>query len=95
VEATVYFCTLEALTNVAKYAEASAATVTIEHADGALRFSVSDNGHGFDPAETMFGTGLQGIEDRLAALGGEFSITTAVGEGTTIDGRLPVERAFG
>ena len=90
VEATVYFSTLEALANVAKYAAASAATVRLRQENGSLRFTVSDDGRGFDPSATTYGTGLQGIEDRLAALGGELSVRSAAGEGTTVDGRLPV-----
>ncbi len=65
VEATVYFCTLEALQNVAKYAEASTITVRLHADDGHLTFEADDDGRGFDPASTGHGTGLQGIADRL------------------------------
>ena len=90
VEATVYFSTLEALANVAKYADAAAETVRLRQENGSLRFRVSDDGRGFDPSATTYGTGLQGFEDRLAALGGDLSVRSAAGEGTTVDGRLPV-----
>ena len=71
IEAAVYFSCLEALQNVAKYAEATTATVRLGAAtNGELRFEVSDDGRGFDPASRRHGTGLQGIADRLAALGG-------------------------
>jgi signal transduction histidine kinase len=89
-EAAVYFSCLEALQNVAKYASASRATVMLSDGDGRLRFEVIDDGVGFDPAESLHGTGLQGIADRLAALGGEVEIRSAPGGGTTLAGSLPV-----
>ena len=89
VEAGVYFSVLEALQNVAKYAEASSARVLLEGANGEVRFEVCDDGRGFDPADTRLGTGLQGIIDRVSALGGEVEITSLPGHGTTIAGRVP------
>jgi len=88
-ESAVYFSCLEALQNVAKYAGASHATVRLSNGTGGLRFEVSDDGRGFDPAATGYGTGLQGIADRLAALGGSLDVTSTPGAGTTITGRLP------
>jgi signal transduction histidine kinase len=89
VEAAVYFCVLEALQNVVKYAGADGALVWVEEADGRLRFAVTDDGAGFDPAERGMGSGLQGMADRLAALGGEVGVTSAPGEGTVVRGQLP------
>jgi signal transduction histidine kinase len=89
-EAAVYFSCLEALQNVAKYAEATRATVTISDGDGRLHFEVTDDGVGFDTGSSSHGTGLQGIADRLAALGGEVDIRSAPGAGTTVAGALPV-----
>jgi signal transduction histidine kinase len=91
IEATVYFCTLEALNNVAKYADATGASVRLDQSDGHVRFEVHDDGVGFDPAEIHYGTGLQGMADRLAALGGTLSVTSNPGEGTTIAGTVPVD----
>lgn len=90
-EAAVYFCCLEALQNIAKYSNASQATITLSNGNGLLRFKVSDDGIGFDTAATSFGTGLQGMADRLAALGGEFEISSTPGAGTEVVGRLPAE----
>jgi signal transduction histidine kinase len=78
---------------VAKYAEATSATVRLAAGDGELRFEVVDDGRGFDPAATGYGTGLQGIADRLAALGGEIGVRSAAGRGTTVTGRVPTEAA--
>jgi signal transduction histidine kinase len=88
VEAAVYFCCLEALNNIAKYANASRAVVRIAQDDGQLRFEVEDDGKGFDVGSTTHGTGLQGMADRLDALGGRFEVTSAPGSGTTISGTL-------
>ncbi len=89
-EAAVYFCVLEALQNVAKYAGASRATVRLDTAEGELEFSVTDDGAGFDAGSAGNGTGLQGMADRLAAFGGALEIRSEPGAGTTVNGRLPV-----
>jgi signal transduction histidine kinase len=91
VEAAVYFCALEALNNLAKYAKASAATMSLSQSDGMLTVAVSDDGVGFVVGErSSSGTGLQGMADRLDAIGGSLEIRSAPGEGTTVLGRVPV-----
>ena len=91
VEAAVYFCALEALNNLAKYANASRATVALSQTNGTLTFAVADDGVGFAVGErTSNGTGLQGMADRLDAIGGALEIRSAPGEGTTVLGRVPV-----
>ncbi|HEU5204061.1 MAG TPA: GAF domain-containing sensor histidine kinase, partial [Candidatus Limnocylindrales bacterium] len=90
VEAAVYFSCLEALQNVAKYAEANSATVILAQSNGHLTFEVVDDGRGFDPAAERDGTGLQGIADRLGALHGEVTIRSEPGAGTRIRGRIEV-----
>lgn len=89
IEAAVYFSALEALQNTAKYAGATRVTVTLSRVNGSLVFAVADDGRGFDPSETGYGTGLQGIADRLGALDGELEIASRPGAGTTVSGRLP------
>jgi signal transduction histidine kinase len=95
VESAVYFSCLEALQNIGKYAEANAATIRLSDGSGELRFEIRDDGRGFDPSAMTYGTGLQGIADRLAALGGELIVTSAPGDGTAVAGRLPVGEAAG
>jgi signal transduction histidine kinase len=90
VEAAVYFSCLEALQNVAKYAGASRASIALAATNGTLRFEVADDGAGFDAAATSYGTGLQGMADRLDAVGGSLSVRSEVGTGTTIAGQVPV-----
>ena len=93
IEATVYFCCLEALQNAAKHA-GDAARVTLragaEH--GLVFFEVSDDGPGFRPDEQERGAGLQSIADRVGGAGGELSIVSEPGRGTTIAGRVPSSR---
>ena len=89
-EAAVYFCSLEALQNVGKYAGVSKATVRLVEQEGHLTFEVTDDGAGFDTTTSSYGTGLQGMADRLSALGGELQVHSAPGMGTTVTGWLPV-----
>ena len=95
IEAAVYFCCLEALQNVSKYAEASTAAVRLSDGAGTLSFEVSDDGRGFDPSKTGYGTGLQGMADRLDALGGSLVVRSTPDQGTTIVGRVPGLRTSG
>jgi signal transduction histidine kinase len=90
VEAAAYFSCLEALQNVAKYAHASRAVVTLSDGDAQLTFEVTDDGAGFDPSHVGYGTGLQGIADRLGALAGTLSVQSAEHAGTTVAGVIPV-----
>jgi signal transduction histidine kinase len=91
VESAVYFCSLEALNNTAKHASATAATVRLSQEDGHLRFAVSDDGAGFEVGSGPRGSGLQGMVDRVEAVGGRLKIASAPGEGTTVSGSIPVE----
>ncbi len=93
VESAVYFCTLEALNNVAKYAEASRAEISLAQLDGRLMFTVADDGVGFDADTKAYGTGLQGMRDRLDAIAGKLAVESAPGQGTTITGTVPVRSA--
>jgi signal transduction histidine kinase len=90
IEATVYFCVLEALQNVAKYSRASGVQIRLRDDATGLGFEVQDDGVGFDTTEPTEGSGLQGMADRLEAVGGTFLISSAPGSGTTVSGRLPV-----
>jgi signal transduction histidine kinase len=91
VESAVYFCALEALNNVAKYADASSATIRLSQTNGSLAFEVVDDGRGFERDTTRAGTGLQGMADRMEAIGGELHVTSAPGAGTSVTGRIHVE----
>jgi signal transduction histidine kinase len=87
VELAAYFVVAEALTNVAKYAAASHATVDVQRLNGRLVVRVSDDGvGGADPA---LGTGLRGLADRLAVIEGRLEIDSQPGKGTTITAKIP------
>jgi signal transduction histidine kinase len=87
VELAAYYVVAEALTNVAKYAAASHATVDVERMNGKLVVRVADDGvGGADPQE---GTGLRGLADRLAVIEGRLEIHSEPGNGTTITAKIP------
>ncbi len=88
IEVAVYFCCLEAVQNVGKYAPDAEVNIDLSWINGSLRFSVADDGPGFDPNAAR-GSGLQNMADRLAALDGELHIRSAPGRGTTITGLIP------
>jgi signal transduction histidine kinase len=89
VESASYFVVAEALTNVAKYAQASKASVQVSRANGEVVVEVSDDGvGGADPAG---GSGLRGLLDRVSALGGTFEVDSRPGEGTTVRAAIPCE----
>ena len=87
VESAVYFVVAEALTNVARYARANKAIVTVAHSNDHVHVQISDDGiGGADPAR---GSGLRGLSDRVAALDGRLELTSADGDGTTVRARIP------
>src|SRR5207244_11237071 len=91
-EAAVYFCCLEALQNIAKYAHATQARIRLQTQNGALRVTVSDDGTGYDARHTPLGSGQRNMADRLAALGGQLEVRSAPGRGTTITAQLPARQ---
>ena len=89
VEATAYYVVAEALTNVAKYARASNATVSTVLADGHLHVEVCDDGIG--GASMTTGSGLRGLADRVEAMRGTLSVKSTAGRGTTVVASIPIE----
>jgi signal transduction histidine kinase len=88
VEAAAYFVIAEALTNVAKYADAKEATVAVRRQNGSALVEVRDDGvGGADPAR---GSGLHGLADRVAALDGSLSLDSPPGMGTILRAEIPV-----
>jgi signal transduction histidine kinase len=90
VEAAVYFCCLEALQNVAKYAGATEAAVRLSEHGGRLSFEIVDDGAGFDADTIVRGVGLQGMADRIEAIGGRLEVSSTPGNGTRVAGSVPV-----
>jgi signal transduction histidine kinase len=87
VESAAYFVVSEALTNVAKYAQASHATVAVRRANGRVTVEVADDGVG--GADLAGGSGLRGLEDRVAALDGTFALEIPPGRGTRLRAEIP------
>ena len=87
----VYRVVQEALTNVAKYAQASEVRVQLQRAGERARLRVEDDGRGFDPAQAREGShGLAGMRFRVRSCGGDLIVRSAPGQGTTIEASLPV-----
>ena len=89
VEAAAYFLVAEALANAVRHANATSVVVNASCADGWLTVEIADDGYG--GADTRGGTGLQGLEDRIEALGGDLQVISPTGGGTTLKARLPCE----
>jgi signal transduction histidine kinase len=90
IEAAAYYVTAEALTNVAKYAHASEASVQLTVDRDCLCVQIADDGIG--GADLTIGTGLRGLRDRVEALDGQFDVESPPGAGTTVTIELPLER---
>ena len=89
IEVAAYFVCSESLTNVAKHAGASRSDIRIEHANGRLTVLVTDDGiGGADPSRS---SGLQGLADRIEALGGSLAVDSPPGSGTRVTAELPCD----
>ena len=89
VEAAIYYIVAEAITNVAKYAQATSATVAVERSNGFATVVVRDDGIG--GAEPAPGSGLVGLADRVEALGGRLHIESRPGQGTELSAEIPCQ----
>ena len=89
-EAAAYFCSLEALQNVAKYSGAKTVSVRLRQSEDELTFTIEDDGRGFDTGAISEGTGLVGMRDRLAVFGGTIDLESVPGKGTRVRGTIPV-----
>jgi signal transduction histidine kinase len=87
VEVTAYFIASEALANIAKYADASRATLEATVDNGSLRLEVTDDGRG--GADPQRGSGIRGLTDRVAALGGKLAVESEPGNGTRVVAVIP------
>jgi signal transduction histidine kinase len=87
VESASYFVVAEALTNVARYAQASHAEVSVSRANGQVRVEIRDDGVG--GADPEAGSGLRGLADRVAALDGRLEVISPRGEGTVVRAVIP------
>ncbi len=90
-EVAAYFCCLEAIQNAAKHAPGASVVVRLDRDADGLAFEVADDGPGFDPDLTgPDGSGVLGMRDRVAAVGGTLLVESSPGRGTTVRGRIPL-----
>ncbi len=89
VEATAYFCAMEALQNAAKHSSAGSVSLTLGRESDALCLTIEDDGVGFDSESTGYGTGLANMRDRVEAAGGALDLSSVPGR-TRISLRIPV-----
>jgi signal transduction histidine kinase len=88
-ESAIYRIVQEALTNAAKHAGSSHATVSVAAAESSIELRISDDGRGFDVEAPSSGYGLVGMRERATLLGGQLEVASAAGEGTTVRAILP------
>ncbi len=89
VEATAYYVVSEALANVAKYANATSASIELARRNGLVRIEVADDGIG--GASVDGGSGLRGLQDRVAAVGGRLDVHSPPGGGTRVVAEMPAD----
>jgi len=90
IEATAYFCALEAVHNAVRHAKAEHAHVELDGTEAALTVTVTDDGDGFDADAVRHGSGLTHMTDRADSVGGSLTIASRPGHGTTVRLALPV-----
>jgi signal transduction histidine kinase len=89
IEAAVYFSCLAAMDNAAKHAGRAHVTVRVWADAEALRFTIRDSGHGFDPLRATPGAGITNMRDRIAAVGGSLTVDSTPAHGTVVQGNVP------
>jgi signal transduction histidine kinase len=90
----LYRVVQEALTNISKHSEATQVVLSLKENEMKIYLQVEDNGRGFNPADNTTGFGLQGMRERVGALGGIFSLTSQPGQGCRIKIEIPLWRAI-
>jgi signal transduction histidine kinase len=93
IEAAAYFMVAEGLTNLLRHSGARSASVLLDQHGGAITATVTDDGSGFEPEGASTGGGLQGLADRIQAIGGSLSIESSPGAGTKLSASLPIPTA--
>ncbi|HHY74297.1 MAG TPA: PAS domain S-box protein [Bacillus bacterium] len=92
VEINVYRVIQEALHNIVKYAKASHVEINLYSKDGKINLSIQDNGVGFNVKDASDGLGLKHMEERIHQLHGFLTVSSTLGEGTTINALFPIEK---
>ncbi|MDJ0733682.1 MAG: sensor histidine kinase [Nostocaceae cyanobacterium] len=90
ISTAIYRVVQEALTNISKHSQANLIRLYLREGSTHISLGLADNGQGFDPTENTTGFGLQGMRERVEALGGIFNLTSHPGEGCKIQIEIPV-----
>lgn len=92
-EDALYAIAMEALNNTLKHAQAQAVRLSLHKAPGEIRLVIADDGAGFEPQDpaSHSGMGLRSLHERTAQIGGNVSLHSAPGEGTTLEVKVPVD----
>ena len=93
ISTALYRITQEALTNIAKHAQASRVDLSLQNDPKMIKLTITDDGCGFNPTQNSTGFGLQGMEERAVALSGSFEISSTLGQGSTIQVNMPYSEA--
>ena len=80
----------EGLSNVGRHAQATSCRITLRRSNGGAELEIDDDGLGFDPSSPSSGMGMPNLRERVTSLGGELTILSVAGEGTTIRAQLPL-----
>jgi signal transduction histidine kinase len=80
----------EALSNVGRHAQATSCRITLRRSDGGAELEIDDDGMGFDPSSPSSGMGMPNLRERVTSLGGDLTVLSRAGEGTTIRASLPM-----
>jgi two-component system sensor histidine kinase UhpB len=89
-ETTLFRIAQECLTNTARHAHASGATITLTYDQNSITLKIADDGCGFDPSRPSTGLGILGMRERANLLGGTLTIHSSPGKGTTVQAMLPM-----
>jgi signal transduction histidine kinase len=90
ISTTLYRIIQESLTNISKHSAARQVSVDLQEHHNTLHLQIADDGQGFDPDQNTTGFGIQGMRERTIALGGQFSISSQLGQGCRITVSIPL-----
>lgn len=95
ISTALYRILQESLTNIAKHSAATQVSIRLHYDRTLIHIQIADNGQGFDPERNTTGFGLQGMRERITALGGQFCLASQPGQGCCITASIPLPQMLG
>ena len=92
IKSTIYRVIQESLTNIAKHSQATTVKIELQDCDDLLYLAIADNGKGFNPEQNTTGFGIQGMKERISAVGGNLNISSSLGCGCQIAIAIPLPK---